>query len=124
MKKIIASILMIFVCLSMFAGCGSKKEDWDYLQEKGKLVIGYTIYQPMNYEENGELVGFDTEFAKAVCAELGLTPVFQEIDWEAKILDLNDKTIDCIGTVFYGRWERKAGGFHRFLPCQQAGCRH
>ena len=35
--------------------------DLDYIKEKGKLVIGYTVYEPMNYTDaDGNFTGFDT----------------------------------------------------------------
>ena len=38
-----------------------------YLQNKGKMTIGYTVYEPMNYtDESGTFTGFDTELATAV----------------------------------------------------------
>ena len=34
------------------------EDDLAYVQEKGNLVIGITIFEPMNYyDENGELIG-------------------------------------------------------------------
>ena len=74
-----------------------KDSDYKYVTEKGKLVIGITYFAPMNYKnDKGELVGFETEFAKAVCAKLGVEPVFQEISWTAKETELAAKNIDCI----------------------------
>ena len=71
--------------------------DLAYIQEKGNMIIGYTVYEPMNYtDENGEFTGFDTELATLVCEKLGVEPVFQEIDWNTKEVELNGKTIDCI----------------------------
>ncbi len=71
--------------------------DLDYIKEKGELVIGYTLFAPMNYEDdNGELTGFETEFAKAVCEELGVEAKFQLISWAAKETELASKNIDCI----------------------------
>ena len=70
--------------------------DWEYIKNKGELVIGITYFAPMNYEENGELVGFETEFAKAVCEILGINAKFQEISWVAKETELASKNIDCI----------------------------
>ena len=71
--------------------------DYEYVMNKGTLVIGITYFAPMNYEnEAGELVGFETEFAKAVCAKLGVEAVFQEISWSAKETELAAKNIDCI----------------------------
>lgn len=71
--------------------------DWAYIQDKGEMVIGITYFEPMNYlTESGELTGFETEFAQAVCEKLGVEPVFQEISWSAKETELNAKNIDCI----------------------------
>ena len=60
-------------------------------------MIGITLFDPMNYyDENEVLVGFDTEFAEALCAELGVTPEFIVIDWDSKELELQSRKIDCI----------------------------
>ena len=71
--------------------------DLAYIQDKGTMTIGYTVYAPMNYtDENGEFVGFDTELATAVCEQLGVEPKFAEINWDTKIVELDAKSIDCI----------------------------
>ena len=71
--------------------------DSDEIAADGKMVVGITIYAPMNYmDDNGNLTGFDTEFAELVCAELGLTPEFMEINWDTKEIELAAKSIDCI----------------------------
>lgn len=71
--------------------------DWEYIKNKGELVIGITYFAPMNYKNDaGELVGFETEFAKAVCEVLGVKAKFQEISWSAKETELAAKNIDCI----------------------------
>lgn len=76
---------------------GETESDLAYVQDKGTLVIGYTVYAPMNYtDENGEFTGFDTELATAVCEQLGVTPEFQEINWNTKVVELDAKSIDCI----------------------------
>ena len=53
----------------------------------------------------------ETEFATAVCAKLGVEPKFVEINWDAKLLELESKNIDCIwnGMTITG-WYR---GKHR-----------
>lgn len=71
--------------------------DYKYVMDKGELVIGITYFAPMNYKnDKGELVGFETEFAKAVCKKLGVKAKFQEISWAAKETELEAKNIDCI----------------------------
>lgn len=110
MKKIIALILAAITAVAVLAGCGSTNTassdstsaqstegDWNYIKDKGELVIGITYFEPMNYkDENGELTGFETEFAQKVCEKLGVNATFQKIDWDSKEVELNSKTIDCI----------------------------
>ena len=71
--------------------------DLDYIKGKGKMVIGYTVYEPMNYTDaDGNFTGFDTELATAVCEKLGVEPEFVEINWDTKETELAAKSIDCI----------------------------
>ena len=60
--KCLTMILVLVMLVPMvFTGCGAKKDE-----EVKTVVVGYTIYAPMNYFEGDELVGFDTDLAKAV----------------------------------------------------------
>ncbi len=116
-KKLLALLLAGAMSLSLLAGCGGGTDattddtasgdtgdtttettsDLAYVQGNGKMVIGYTVYEPMNYtDENGEFTGFDTEFARAVCEKLGVEPEFVEINWDTKVIELDAKSIDCI----------------------------
>ena len=107
MKKIIALFLAILVVFPL-ASCAKKDtDDWTYIKNKKKLIIGITEYEPMNYYENGKLVGFDTEFAEAVCAKLGVTPEFIIINWDTKETELASKKIDCIWNGLTVTEERK-----------------
>ena len=65
MKKLLAIALATLMVLACFAGCGAKKDE-----EVKTVVVGYTIYAPMNYFEGDELVGFDTDLAKAVTQQI------------------------------------------------------
>lgn len=111
MKKFL-SIIMMAAVLVTFAGCGEKKaengasnnantaavdSDFEYIKEKGKLIVGITDYEPMDYKDaNGEWTGFDAEFARAVGEKMGVDVEFLEIDWDNKFLELDSKAIDCI----------------------------
>lgn len=71
--------------------------DLDYIKEKGKLVVGVTNFEPMDYvDDKGEWIGFDADMAKAFAESLGVTAEFVEIDWDSKIMELDGKTIDCV----------------------------
>ncbi len=108
LRKILALTLAVLLAMAVFCSCSSQQpvtqesekteteSDLAYMQDKGEMVIGITLFEPMNYYEGDELVGFETEFAKAVCEKLGVNPVFQEIDWGSKEIELNSKNIDCI----------------------------
>ena len=98
MKKLIALTLCLILTLTVFAGCGQKNEsDLAYIQDKGTMVVGITVYPPMDYQdENGEWIGFDAEFAKLVAKELGVEAEFVIIDWGKKFTELAIKEIDVI----------------------------
>ena len=82
---------------SASASAAAAGSDLDYIKGKGKLVIGYTVYEPMNYTDaDGSFTGFDTELATAVAEKLGVEPEFVEINWDTKIVELDAKSIDCI----------------------------
>ena len=118
MKKLISTVLAMGMAASL-AACGSSAStaastaestastaetteaaadsDLDYIKGKGKMTIGYTVYEPMNYTDaEGNFTGFDTELATAVCAKLGVEPDFVEINWDTKVVELDAKSIDCI----------------------------
>ena len=96
MKKILALILALAMALCLGA-CGKEKPDTEYIKDNGKMVIGITLFAPMNYyDANNNLIGFETEFAEAVCEELGVEAEFVEINWDAKETELASKKIDCI----------------------------
>ncbi len=115
MKKFIAMLLAFILTVACFAGCAAANpgtttgapgqtgapDDTGSAEQK-TIVVGYTIYAPMNYFEDGsdELIGFDTDLAKAVFENLGYTVIFQEIDWNAKYTDLDSGTIDCVWNGF------------------------
>ena len=111
MKKLLALGLVVVMMLATLTACGKDKEtsgDIAMVKENKKLVIGITLYEPMNYYDGNTLVGFDTEFAKLVCEKLGVTATFQEIDWKTKEVTLKAKDIDCIWNGLTVTEERKA----------------
>ena len=113
MKRILALILAGLMLFS-FAACGGNNDDnggYNSIDptkgtvadtnNKETVVVGYTIYEPMNYkDESGKLIGFDTELAEKVFGNLGYEVIFQEIEWSSKYTDLNSGTIDCVWNGF------------------------
>ena len=72
-------------------------DDWAKIQAAGKLVVGITDYKPMDYkDDDGKWIGFDAEYAEAVCKKLGVAVEFKEIEWDNKLISLAAGEIDCI----------------------------
>lgn len=111
--KVLAIVLAIAtlttcLCLTMTACNKDQKSDYEYIADKGYFVCGITLFDPMNYfNDDGDLVGFDTELAQMVANELGLKAKFQVINWDDKFIELNGKSIDCIWNGFTVDEERK-----------------
>ena len=113
-KRLLSGMLAGLMALSMVA-CGSSADtaasdsaaadttdtatesDVDYIKNKGTLIVGITDFAPMDYkDDNGEWIGYDADLARAVADSLGVDVEFVEIDWDNKILELQNKSIDVV----------------------------
>lgn len=117
-KRLLAGFLTVAMAMSMVA-CGSSSEksadsqsagdateasaggsiesDTAYIQEKGKLIVGITDFAPMDYkDDSGEWIGFDADMARKVAESMNVDVEFVEIDWDNKILELENKSIDVV----------------------------
>lgn len=103
-KRLIALLLAAIMCAGLFAGCGKKAPaedaaagDLAYITKNGKLVVGITEFEPMDYKDaSGNWIGFDADMAKAFAEYLGVDVEFQVIEWDNKVMELEGKTIDCV----------------------------
>lgn len=75
----------------------------DYIKNKGKIVIGFTLNAPMALGSGDKTTGgFDTDLAKAVFAKISekvgktIAVEFKLIDWGKKESEMEAKTIDCV----------------------------
>ncbi len=115
MTKLCALVLALAMVFAL-ASCGSSSSttsaassgssagasnagdsDLAYVQEKGKLVVGITDFEPMDYKDSdSNWIGFDADMATAFAESLGVEVEFVEINWDNKILELNNSSIDCV----------------------------
>ena len=125
MKKLLALILTLVMALS-FVGCAKQpadtdapaQTDYEYVKEKGTLVVGITDFAPMDYKDkDGSWIGFDAEMAKLFAESLEVDVEFVEIDWDNKILELDGKSIDCVWNGMTLTDEVKAG-----MDCSDPYC--
>lgn len=101
MKKLIkiTALALTVIILSVFLGsCGKfNGTDYEWIKKKGKLVVGITDFEPMDYrDESGKWIGFDADYASAFAEHLGVEVEFIEIEWDSKETELENKTIDCV----------------------------
>ena len=95
MKKVLSFVLSAILCIGVVASLSFGFTGWG--KDENTLVVGYTIYAPMNYyDDNGEFVGHDTELAELVCEKLGYEVKFVEIQWDYKVMELESNNIDLI----------------------------
>lgn len=118
MKKLLILILVIMLALS-FAACSNNQASvadpapsadadtgdsenadlsWQTIQDKGAFILGFDEgFAPMGFkDENGEHVGFDLDIAAEVASRLGLELKLQPVDWDLKVMELNNGNIDMI----------------------------
>lgn len=127
MKKTIAMLLALVLCLSLLTACGSKDTTADADTQKteetakdetaadtaaadtadtdaaGKtFTVGFDAeYAPYGYMgDDGEYTGFDLELAQGVCDIYGWELVKKPINWDSKDMELNAGSIDCIWNGF------------------------
>lgn len=106
MKKVMAGLLAGLMAFSMVA-CGNKsasaeKTDAKDTNNDGKFVVGFDQdFPPFGYVgDDGEYTGFDLELAAECAKRMGQEIVYQPIDWDAKDMELESGTIDCIWNGF------------------------
>ena len=98
MKKLIALILASLMICTLLVSCAGTKSDLDAVKEAGKLVVGVTVYPPMDYidDETGEWTGFDAELAQQFAESLGVNCQIVIINWGNKVAELKTKQIDLV----------------------------
>ena len=112
MKKRAALLLALaMLATTVLAGCGSKEDkSADNKKEDKKeakvenddetLIVGFDAsFPPYGYKDD-EYVGFDLELAQEVCDRNDWKLVKQPVDWDAKDMEIDSGTIDCIWNGF------------------------
>lgn len=119
-KKLFTFALAGALSISMLAGCGSSsnesttsesKEDTSLtdVQAAGHFTLGLDAdFAPMGFtDDNGEIVGFDIDLAKAVGEKMGVDVEVKPIDWDSKDMELSSGKIDVIWNGFSITDERR-----------------
>lgn len=118
LKKLMVLAVAGALTVSMVAGCGGETTETNQtaedtsltdVQEKGYFTLGLDAdFAPMGFtQEDGEIVGFDIDLAKAVAEKMGVEVEIKPIDWNAKSMELSTGKIDVIWNGFSITDERR-----------------
>lgn len=68
------------------------------IQKTGKFIVGIEgTYPPYTYhDDNGELVGYDIELAKAIAEKLGAEAEFVEASWDSLLAGVDSGRFDTV----------------------------
>ena len=112
MKKKMMSLLLAGMMVLGLCACGAAEEeaqadsvqvtDAVATEADGVFTVGFDQeFPPMGFvDENGEFTGFDLELAAEAAKRMGMELELQPISWDAKDMELESGTIDCIWNGF------------------------
>ncbi len=115
MKKKMLGLILTGMMVVGLCACGAKKEETKadsrqvtdevataVAEEDNEFVVGFDQeFPPMGFvDENGEFTGFDLELAAEAAKRMGMELKLQPIAWDAKDMELESGTIDCIWNGF------------------------
>ena len=95
MKKIIALVLAMLLCLSL-AACGAKGTTLAEVKKAGKLTVATSPdFPPFESLEGNEVVGIEVEIMKLVAKELGVEIEFVQMDFDSVLVGIQAAKYDC-----------------------------
>ncbi|MBM7062487.1 cystine ABC transporter substrate-binding protein [Pseudomonas sp. UL073] len=79
-------------------GSASAADLLDEIKANGSIKVGLEgTYPPFNYQDaNGQLSGFEVDFANALAKELGVKAEFQPTKWDGILAALESKRLDVV----------------------------
>ena len=93
LKKSLFLATMVLLT-AIFSGCGKKNDT-------RRFTVGFDAdFKPYGYVENNQYTGFDIDLAREVAKRNNWKIVLKAINWDAKDMELNTGSIDCIWNGF------------------------
>ncbi|MFP5112355.1 basic amino acid ABC transporter substrate-binding protein [Bacillaceae bacterium C204] len=91
--KLVSTILMVALLLVLSA-CGTSKTEGSG-EKKTLKVVTDAAYAPFEYQDKGEVVGFDVDFINAVAKEAGYKINVKHVGWDPLFVEIKGKTADA-----------------------------
>ncbi len=95
---ILTMLLVSVTALSLSACQSSSSEDsLAAVKKGGKLVIATDdTYPPLEWNEDGEIVGFDIDLMTEICQRIGVKAEFESSKWDGLLTGLAGKQYDAV----------------------------
>lgn len=96
MKKKLSIVSLLMASMLVLSGCGnSTGKDSTATNSKPTLkVLTYANWNPFEYLDKGELVGFDVDLIKAMSKEAGYECEVKNVGWDEMFTQIKSKTAD------------------------------
>ena len=96
--KLVSTFLMVALLLVLSACGTSKSTSTDTTggddEKKTLRVVTDAAYAPFEYQDKGEVVGFDIDFINAVAKEAGYKVKVEHVGWDPIFVELDKKIAD------------------------------
>ncbi len=93
LKKSLVLFAAVMIAAA-FSGCGKNNSG-------KRFTVGFDAdFKPYGYVENNQYTGFDIDLAREVAKRNNWNLVLKAINWDAKDMELNTGSIDCIWNGF------------------------
>ena len=124
MTKLKSLFLILIASVLLLSACGEEKkaentgaskepgENYELVKEGTLTFAASGVYKPFNFEEGGELTGFDIEIGNAVAEKLGLEPNPVTNPFETILQGLVEEKFDAIiGSMAYTKKRAEQASF-------------
>lgn len=100
-RKLVPPILfvLLFAAMLALAGCGGggQEDSLARVQANGKLVVATDdTYPPLEWNQDGQIVGFDIDLMTEICRRLGVEAQFESSKWDSLLTGLAGGQYDAV----------------------------
>ena len=99
MKKILALVLALVLCLGCFAACGGNDADSGGTEKEVLTMCTNATFPPYEYYDGDKIIGIDAEIAQAIADKLGMELVIEDMEFNSIIsyVNANDNAFGMAG---------------------------
>ena len=128
-QRVLSLVLAVMTAVGCLAGCGSSgggnaagSDKLSEIIEKGKIVVGVNPPgEPICfYDDQGNLIGYDVDFAYKLGEVLGVEVELVEVNGENRISSVTSGRVDVIFANITGNLER-AKSINFSIPYRRTG---